>query len=58
MSALADEAESVQDAALSLLTELGSQYEREHEKDLKATMTYAPEHFGLGSSLSDEISSI
>lgn len=58
MSALADEAESVQDAALLLLTELGSQYEREHEKDLKATMTYAPEHFGLGSSLSDEISSI
>ena len=25
---------------------LGEQYEREHEKELKSTMTYMPEHFG------------
>ena len=56
MSAAADEDESVRDAALELLNELGAQYEREHEKDLKATMTYAPEHFGVVSSLSDSAS--
>ena len=47
MSAAADEAPAVRDAAAALLAALGAQYEREHEKDLKATMTYAPEHFGV-----------
>ena len=47
MSAVADEAAAVRDAALALLTALGAQYENEHEKDLKATVTYAPEHFGV-----------
>ena len=47
MSAAADEATAVRDAAAALLAALGAQYEREHEKDLKATVTYAPEHFGV-----------
>ena len=51
MSAAADEAAAVRDAAAALLAALGAQYEREHEKDLKATMTYAPEHFGVEHSL-------
>ena len=51
MSAAADEAPEVRDAALALLTALGAQYEKEHEKDLKATMTYAPEHFGAPEAL-------
>ena len=51
MSAAADEAAAVRDAAAALLATLGAQYEREHEKDLKATMTYAPEHFGVEHSL-------
>ena len=51
MSAAADEAAAVRDAAAALLATLGAQYEREHEKDLKATMTYSPEHFGVEHSL-------
>ena len=46
MSALTDEASVVQEDAMELMDKLGAQYEREHEKDLKSTMAYMPEHFG------------
>jgi len=40
------EAELVQREAVDLMEALGVQYEKEHEKDLKGTMYYMPEHFG------------
>ena len=46
ISALTDEASLVQSEAADLMERLGVQYEKEHEKDLKSTIYYMPEHFG------------
>ena len=46
LSALVDESDDVRRDATALMDRLGEQYEREHEKELKSTMTYMPEHFG------------
>ena len=58
MSAAADEAAAVRDAAAALLAALGAQYEREHEKDLKATMTHARPSTSASSILSDAMTAM
>ena len=56
ISAVADSDQKVQKYALQLINQLGAQYESEHEKDLKPTMVYMPEHFGSsGSGISEYI---
>ena len=45
LSALADDSSIVQMEAITLIERLGVQYENEHEKELKDTMAYMPEHF-------------
>jgi len=46
ISALTDEADLVQREAAELMERLGVQHEKEHEKELKSTLYYMPEHFG------------
>ena len=48
LSAMSDENDRVATEAARLLEDLGAQYEREHEKELKTTMAYMPEYYGGG----------
>ncbi|KXZ56414.1 hypothetical protein GPECTOR_1g369 [Gonium pectorale] len=49
LSALNDESPEIQADAVALLERLGVQYEKDHEKDLKDTLTYLPEEaHGIG----------
>ncbi|GIL43408.1 hypothetical protein Vafri_1181 [Volvox africanus] len=49
LSALNDEAPEIQADAVGLLERLGTQYEQDHEKDLKDTVSYLPEEaHGIG----------
>ncbi|GLC35967.1 hypothetical protein PLESTB_000524400 [Pleodorina starrii] len=49
LSALNDEAPEIQADAVALLERLGIQYEQDHEKDLKDTLSYLPEEaHGIG----------
>ncbi|GIL99070.1 hypothetical protein Vretimale_4331 [Volvox reticuliferus] len=49
LSALNDEAPEIQADAVCLLERLGAQYEQDHEKDLKDTLSYLPEEaHGIG----------
>ncbi|GLI68794.1 hypothetical protein VaNZ11_013291 [Volvox africanus] len=49
LSALNDEAPEIQADAVGLLERLGAQYEQDHEKDIKDTLSYLPEEaHGIG----------